>query len=322
MFDNTSTLHLALPAVHTVASAAAPVSSLAQPRAFATSVNPLVFFSVLDHYLRRNAGQDRVIGTLLGVRSEDGTEVEIKGCYPSLISSPRTRIQPSECDRGSLEDRSSVEVDMEYHRTMFDLHKQVNPKEVIVGWYATGADLNSYSALIHDFYQKEVSSFPAVHLTMDTALTNERLGVKTYISAPVGITSKADNCMFIPIPCDVKYFKAERAGLELLANAKSSESGSTTLLSDMDNLERSVIEVQKMLERVSEYVDAVLAGSVPANNTVGRYLMDTVSVVPKVDAGEFEKMFNSHLQDLLMVIYLANMTRTQLAVAKRLEKLI
>lgn len=110
--------------------------------------------------------------------------------------------------------------------------------------------------------------------------------------------------------------------VELLASAKSSESGSTTLLSDMDNLERSVIEVQKMLERVSEYVDAVLAGTVPANNTVGRYLMDTVSVVPKVDAGEFEKMFNSHLQDLLMVIYLANMTRTQLAVAKRLEKLI
>lgn len=81
--------------------------------------------------------------------------------------------------------------------------------------YATGAALNSYSALIHDFYQKEVSSFPAVHLTMDTALTNERLGVKTYISAPVGITSKADNCMFIPIPCDVKYFKAERAGRKL-----------------------------------------------------------------------------------------------------------
>lgn len=66
--------------------------------------------------------------------------------------------------------------------------------------------------MIHDFYQREVSSFPAVHLTMDTALTNERLGVKTYIAAPVGITSKAENCMFVPVPCDVKYFKAERAG--------------------------------------------------------------------------------------------------------------
>jgi len=110
--------------------------------------------------------------------------------------------------------------------------------------------------------------------------------------------------------------------VELLASAKSSEEGSTTLLSDMDNLERAIIEVQSMLERVSQYVDAVLEGTVPANNTVGRYLMDTVSVVPKVDATEFEKMFNSHLQDLLMVIYLANMTRTQLAVAKRLEKLL
>lgn len=90
----------------------------------------------------------------------------------------------------------------------------------------------------------------------------------------------------------------------------------------MDNLEQSIIQVQAMLERVSTYVDSVLAGTVPANNTVGRYLMNTVSVVPKVDPVEFEKMFNSHLQDLLMVIYLANMTRTQLAVAKRLEKLI
>lgn len=82
MMDNTSTLHLALPAVYTVPSAAIPASTLAQPRAFSTSVNPLVFFSILDHYLRRNADQDRVIGTLLGVRSEDGAEVEIKGCYP------------------------------------------------------------------------------------------------------------------------------------------------------------------------------------------------------------------------------------------------
>ncbi|KAF9972004.1 hypothetical protein BGZ73_004930 [Actinomortierella ambigua] len=310
MMDNT--LHLALPAVHTVPSANAPVVAIAQPRAFTTSVNPLVFFNILDHYLRRNAGQDRVIGTLLGVRSEDGAEVEIKGCYPVP----------------HLETKDQVEVDMDYHRTMFELHKQVNPKEVIVGWYATGAELNSYSALIHDFYQKEVSSFPAVHLTMDTALTNERLGVKTYIAAPVGITSRADNCMFVPMPCEVKYFNAERAGLDVLANAakqqQNSEQGptTTTLLSDMDNLERAITEVQKMLERVTEYVSKVLAGTEPANNTVGRYLMDTISVVPKIDAAEFEKMFNSHLQDMLMVVYLANMTRTQLAVAERLQKLL
>lgn len=63
-------------------------------------------------------------------------------------------------------------------------------------------------------------------------------------------------------------------------------------------------------------------GSIPANNAIGRFLMDAVSVVPRVDPQAFEKMFNSHLQDLLMVVYLANMTRTQLSIAERLSVLV
>ena len=33
----------------------------------AHQVDPLVLFNILDHFQRRNEGQDRVIGTLLGV---------------------------------------------------------------------------------------------------------------------------------------------------------------------------------------------------------------------------------------------------------------
>ena len=50
--------------------------------------------------------------------------------------------------------------------------------------------------------------------------------------------------------------------------------------------------------------------------------MDTVSSIPRIDVGEFEKMFNTHLQDLLMVVYLANLTRSQLAIAERLHKMV
>jgi translation initiation factor 3 subunit F len=32
-------------------------------------VHPLVLFNILDHFIRRNEGQERVIGTLLGVPS-------------------------------------------------------------------------------------------------------------------------------------------------------------------------------------------------------------------------------------------------------------
>ncbi|CAB4466821.1 unnamed protein product [Rhizophagus irregularis] len=127
---------------------------------------------------------------------------------------------------------------------------------------------------------------------------------------------------FLPVPCDVKYFDAERSGLDLLASAKNDTDRSTSLFSDMDNLEKTIKAVFEMLERVTDYVNKVLDGSIPADNTIGRFLMDTISVVPKIDKVEFEKMFNGHLQDLLMVSYLANMTRTQLAIAERLQLLV
>lgn len=137
-------------------------------RPFTCVINPVVLFSILDHYLRRNEGQERVIGTLLGVRSDDGTEVEIRNCF---------NVPHQEND-------SEVAVDMEHHRAMFELHQRVNPREVIVGWYATGSKLNSYSALIQDFYSGEVAPFQAVHLTMDTDLAikgSHSMGLQTHI---------------------------------------------------------------------------------------------------------------------------------------------
>lgn len=46
------------------------------------SVNPTVLLSVIDHYTRRQEDQDRVIGTLLGVRGEDGNHIEVRNCFP------------------------------------------------------------------------------------------------------------------------------------------------------------------------------------------------------------------------------------------------
>lgn len=81
------------------------------------TVHPVALFSILDHYLRRTDAQERVIGTLLGTRSDNG-EVEVRSSFAVLHS----------------ETEEQVAVDMEYHRTMYELHHKVNSKEVIVGW--------------------------------------------------------------------------------------------------------------------------------------------------------------------------------------------
>lgn len=44
------------------------------------SLSPMVVFAILDHYMRRTEGQERVIGTLLGANN-DG-QLEITNCFP------------------------------------------------------------------------------------------------------------------------------------------------------------------------------------------------------------------------------------------------
>jgi translation initiation factor 3 subunit F len=96
------------------------------------TVHPVALFSILDHYLRRTDAQERVIGTLLGTRTDN--EIEIRSSFAVLHS----------------ETAEQVAVDMEYHRTMYDLHHKVNSKETIVGWLVWFSSHTRCSIKPHD----------------------------------------------------------------------------------------------------------------------------------------------------------------------------
>ncbi|KAJ7591647.1 JAB1/Mov34/MPN/PAD-1 ubiquitin protease-domain-containing protein [Mycena floridula] len=261
------------------------------------TIHPVALFSILDHYLRRTDAQDRVIGTLLGVRTD--TEVEVRSSFAVLHS----------------ETSEQVAVDMEYHRTMYELHHKVNPKEVIVGWYSTGSNLNTYSALIQNFYSQETAPHQAIHVAVNTGIEEgEQAGRST--SSPVGVFPKPENCVFVPVPVELRYQNAERSGLDLLTNTLNApNSTSAQPVTDIEILERSIQTVVSMLDRVLTYVRSVLAGEVKGDPAVGRYLMDTLGA----STNELEKGgFNNSLQDTLMISYLANLVRAQAEVSARL----
>ncbi|ORE10229.1 hypothetical protein BCV72DRAFT_30219 [Rhizopus microsporus var. microsporus] len=283
-------------------------SSAPYQRAFTASTSPVVLFNILDHYLRRNEPETKVVGAILGARSTDGTEVEIRNAFALIYTT----------------EENEISLDREHYRAMYELHQRVNPEEIILGWYTAGKDLTPSCTPVQSFFTEDTSPFQPIHITVDidALFKSSDMGLSAYACAPVGFSSKPGDCLFLSVPCEVKYLDAERSGLDMLASAKSNDNRTASLISDMDHLEIAVTKLQEMLERISKYVDGVVSGEVQPNNAIGRYIMDTVSVVPKIDSTSFEKMFNSHLQDLLMVVYLANMTRTQLAVAERLQLLV
>ncbi|GAA5922042.1 hypothetical protein JCM1841_003131 [Sporobolomyces salmonicolor] len=320
------TLTLALPS--TSLAATRPVSQV--------HVSPLPLAAVLDHHLRRPDSQDRVFGTLLGVRSESDNSVEVRNAFGV----------PYE-----VHGRGQVTIDMDHHRALLDLHLKVNPKEVVVGWYATSPVLNSFSALIHSFYTSESAPFPAVHLTLDPS----SLAFTTYTASPIGTSPRADHLAFIPVESVLRVAEQERPGLDLLTSNLTALSASTPAVSALSTttteaglpvssplatLHQLLQKVSVMLDQVLEYVRAVAAGERAGDEKVGRALLETVGTVPAGAAAEkkrasataakagekgakdFEEEFNAHLADVLMVSYLANLVKTQTEISSRLNLLV
>lgn len=263
-------------------------------------VHPVALFSICDAYIRRNEKQERVIGTLLGT-VVDGNVFEVKNCYVV----PHT------------ENQEQVALDIAHHKTMFELHQRVSPSEIVLGWFATGPQLHQYDSLIQEFYTKE-AVFPnpmqqAIHLKVDTTLSNQRFSITAYQSRVLALGDKQVATEFVELPCQVLFADVERVGASLLT------SGSTPRpLSEGDTLAASLERLEALLDTAAAYVEDVLAGKKQGDPALGRYLADTMAVVPRFAKAEFERLFNDSVQDQLMVSYLANMLRAQVALAERL----
>jgi len=262
-------------------------------------INPVVVFSVLDHYIRREEGQERVIGTLLG-NIEEGV------------------IQVTNCFAVPLTEKDQVAVNMDFHRTMMKLHLEVAAHEQIVGWYATG--MNNSSILIHEnFYGREMN-FPPIHLLVDPSLNKGNFGVNCYYGLPIQLGERGRlQEQFRPLRHVMKTFQVERTTLEHIIQDKDIPIAKRPPISDLDSLERCVKALIEMLETIAAYIKTVLNGEKQGDTKIGRLIEETMAILPSTDSGQFDKMFTKGLQDVLMVVYLANLTQTHLLLAEKLR---
>ncbi|XP_015877311.3 eukaryotic translation initiation factor 3 subunit F [Ziziphus jujuba] len=258
-------------------------------------VHPLVIFNICDCYVRRPDQADRVIGTLLGSILPDGT-VDIRNSYAVPHS----------------ESSDQVALDIDYHHNMLISHQKVNPKEVIVGWYSTGLGVTGGSALIHEFYSREVSN--PVHLTVDTGFSTGEGTIKAYVSVNLSLGDRQLAAQFQEIPLDLRMVEAERVGFDILKTTMVDK-----LPTDLEGMEASMERLLALVDEVYKYVDNVVEGRVAPDNNIGRFISDTVASLPKLPPTAFDKLVNDSLQDHLLMLYLSSITRTQLSLAEKLN---
>eukprot|EP00735_Rhodelphis_limneticus_P000686 TRINITY_DN11206_c0_g1::TRINITY_DN11206_c0_g1_i1::g.6604::m.6604 TRINITY_DN11206_c0_g1::TRINITY_DN11206_c0_g1_i1::g.6604 ORF type:complete len:303 (-),score=95.29,sp/Q54C49/EIF3F_DICDI/40.22/6e-62,JAB/PF01398.16/1.9e-17,MitMem_reg/PF13012.1/4.7e+03,MitMem_reg/PF13012.1/2e-13 TRINITY_DN11206_c0_g1_i1:505-1371(-) len=282
------------------------VVAVSETQGFYVAVHPVVFLNIIDHFSRRHTGT-RLIGTLLGVIGEG--VIEVRNSFPVPHS----------------ETESQVAVDVEYHKSMADLHMKVNSKEIIVGWYAVGVnDLqNSNSVLIHDFYGREVSS--PVNLIVDASLKTPTIGIDAFVTSAEAGPDKPLDEQFEKLPVKLHCYDAEKIGLDFLKmthHQQCTTSEPPTFEKELSKLEGTMKGMLSQVNEVLSYVDKVCSGQVKPDDKLGRHLAETLMSASILDSSEFERYFTSNIQDLLMASYLSNLCRTQLFLSERLQQIV
>lgn len=280
-------------------------------------VHPVVVLNIIDFYERRpetkDGAQSKVIGTLLGTY-EKGV-VEVTNCY----SVPHAEIKNEE-----------AQMQTTFNKEMSDLYRKSNPNEIPVGWFSTNAEVNILSLNFHDYYQEFVRSssntreqMPIILLTVDTSLKSGRMGLKAYARTRAGIPKYEDpHCaIFMPIEVEIVSFDAEQVGVDLIMTGKDTPKRIVEMQSGVVQLKKSTAEMISWIHRIKEYVDEVLQDKRTADSIIGRRLMELVTSATQVEPKQFENLLSGSLKDFLMVVYLAQLAKTQVALNEKLIKL-
>jgi len=271
-------------------------------------LHPVVSFAILDHYKRRGPEQTRVIGTLLGEFNESKTECVIKNCYPVPHS----------------ETEDQLVVDDGYHQSMLALHKRVNPSEVLVGWYSSGDEITYLMSCVHSVYKQQCEE--PVLLTVDVNVRKlHRMALKAYVGKSIKVGAKLPLARFELVNLEIFAYEGEKIAVDALINgAPDSDKldAPATILTDFENLENSLEKLQGLVRTVAAYVKRVQSGAVKGDKEIGMTIAQAVAVIPHLNGAAFEKMFAQNTQDLLMVLYLTNVTRTHLILADKINYLL
>lgn len=228
----------------------------------------------------------------------------------------------------------------DFNRQMLGLHLRANRKEVVVGWYASATEsmplIADTSSLIHDFYAAEADDGDPIHLIVDTRVLprqeekeeslNNLLSIRAYKSTPVLVQGEPLANLFHEVRCSLQATEAESICLDQMIQKQSSTttdaSTTTTTIADQDStaaLQVSMEKLLSLLEQASEYVNGVVEQNDAPNHALGRQIADTLACVPRIRSQVLDRLFHDSLQDLLMVTYLSNITRTQLTIAEKLN---
>lgn len=261
-------------------------------------IHPLVLLSVVDHFNRMSkvGNQRRVAGILLGSIRNKVLDVANSFAIPF-----------DEDDR----DPSVWYLDHDYLDNMAAMFKKVNAKERVIGWYHTGPKLHPNDIRINELVRRFNPN--SVLVIIDAKPKELGLPTEAYIAIEeVHDDGTPTSKTFEHIPSEIGAEEAEEVGVEhLLRDIRNVTVG--TLSQRITNQVSSLKGLHAHLQDIHTYLEQVISGKLPVNHTIMYHLQDIFNLLPNLNVEEFIKSITVMTNDQMVVIYLASVVRTVIA---------
>jgi 26S proteasome regulatory subunit N8 len=261
-------------------------------------VHPLVLLSVVDHYNRMGkvGNVRRVVGVLLGSNRQGVLDVSNSFAVPF---------------DEDLKEPDVWFLDHDYLEIMYGMFKKVNAREKIVGWYHTGPKLQQNDVIINELVRKYSPN--SVLVIIDAKPKTLGLPTDAYIAVEeVHDDGTPTTKTFDHVSSEIGAEEAEEVGVEhLLRDIKDTSVG--TLSQRITNQLTGLRGLHSQLQEIHTYLEQVTSGELPINHQIFYLLQDVFNLLPDVTLQTFVKAVYVKTNDQQLVLYLAALVRSIIA---------
>lgn len=201
--------------------------------------------------------------------------------------------------------------DHEYFENMHTMFKKVNAREKIVGWYHTGPRLHRNDIAINDLIKSYNSN--AVLVIINAEPPELGLPTEAYFSVEeIHDDGTPTSKTFEHLPSEIGAEEAEEVGVEhLLRDIRNITVGS--LSQQLTNQLNGLKGFYSSLNDIKSYLDKVTKNELPINHQIVYQLQDIFNLLPEINMPEFVKATFVKTNDQALVVYLASMIRSVIA---------
>jgi len=262
-------------------------------------VHPLVLLSVVDHYTRvAKDTRRRVVGVLLGESFKGKLDITNSYAVP-FEEDPK--------------DPNVWYIDRQYHEEMFAMFKKVNAKEKIVGWYSTGPKLKESDLDINEMFRSYSAAPVLVIVDVNARDDATEIPTDAYVAVEAPPEEKsALRRQWQHLSSEIGAYEAEEVGVEhLLRNIRD-----TTITSTADHAISKISALKAMHGRlvdIHQYLENVKTSKLPINHQIIAVLQDITNLLPDLSQQTLVDAFTEKTNDKTMVLYVASIVRSILA---------